>query len=218
MRHLHSTLLWELFRWHSNHRFVPLCADSSQYLCNRRLYLQHHTTCSITVSQRASVGWYSGDCLQPGQNYSMLTPWIICAPNNPWVYPLWKRNGGWHPCGDVFVHLTMQMYLTVIRSHTFMIYPTACGIRDFLSLVPTYHLNPTAFEDIPKNAVTTPSGLHKFLRIPFSLRNPAQTFQTFIDHMLRCLNFAFAYTDDVLSASTNKHKPRYHPCFIFQCF
>ena len=44
--------------------------------------------------------------------------------------------------------------------------------------------------------------------MPFGLRNPAQTFQRFIDQVLRGLPFTYAYIDDVLIASTNaeEHK------------
>ncbi len=37
--------------------------------------------------------------------------------------------------------------------------------------------------------------------MPFGLRNAAQTFQRFIDQVLRGLTFTFAYLDDILVAS-----------------
>ena len=39
--------------------------------------------------------------------------------------------------------------------------------------------------------------------MPFGLRNAAQSFQRFMDQVLRDLNFAYAYTDDVLIASSS---------------
>lgn len=48
-------------------------------------------------------------------------------------------------------------------------------------------------EDIPKTAITAPFGLLKFLRMPLSPRNTAQTFQYLMNKVLRGLNFR--YTD-----------------------
>ena len=79
-------------------------------------------------------------------------------------------------------------------------------------------------DDIQKTAITTPFGLFEFLRMPFGLQNAAQTFQRFIDEVLRGLHFSYAYIDDVLVASTSteehiqhlgtKHirTTAYHPC------
>ncbi len=58
-----------------------------------------------------------------------------------------------------------------------------------------------AEEDIAKTAVTTPFGLFEFLKMPFGLRNAGQTFQRFIDSILRDLDFVFVNIDDVLVAS-----------------
>ena len=51
------------------------------------------------------------------------------------------------------------------------------------------------------------SGLFEFLRMPFGYKNSAQTFQCFIDEVLRGLLFSYAYIDDVLvaSMSTEEH-------------
>ena len=59
--------------------------------------------------------------------------------------------------------------------------------------------------DIHKTAVTTPSGLFNFTRTPFGLRNSGQTFQRFIDHITRGLDFVFVYLDDLLVTSP-EHK------------
>ncbi|GBM57711.1 Transposon Ty3-I Gag-Pol polyprotein [Araneus ventricosus] len=55
-------------------------------------------------------------------------------------------------------------------------------------------------EDIQKTAQIIPCGLYEFLYMPFGLRNAAQTFQRFLDDILRDLN-CFAYLDDILIAS-----------------
>ena len=56
-----------------------------------------------------------------------------------------------------------------------------------------------------KTAVTTPFGLFNFTRTPFGLRNSVQTFQRFIDHVTRGLDYVFVYLDDLLVTSPD-HK------------
>ena len=75
-----------------------------------------------------------------------------------------------------------------------------------------------AEEDVHKTAITTPFGLFEFTRMPFGLRNAAQTFQHFIDTVLRGLSFSYAYIDDVLIASTSEEEHKHHLRLVFECF
>ncbi len=66
-------------------------------------------------------------------------------------------------------------------------------------------------------SIITPFGLFEFLRMPFRLRNAAQSFQRFLDQVLRGLDFCFRYVDDILVASSSPGEILQHLCHILQC-
>ena len=63
--------------------------------------------------------------------------------------------------------------------------------------------------------VTTPSGLFNFTKTLFGLKNSGQTFQRFIDHVTRGLDFVFVYLDDLLVKSPDHRTHKKHFFYPF---
>lgn len=71
------------------------------------------------------------------------------------------------------------------------------------------------YPDVPKTAITTAFDTFVSLFMQFFLRNKSQTFQKFIDEVLRSLSFIFAYVDNLLNASSSWEEQLDHPGLIF---
>jgi hypothetical protein len=100
-----------------------------------------------------------------------------------------KKDGSWWPCGD-------YRRLNLATTHDRYPLPSildlsnklhGCKFFSCIDFVKSYHQIPMAAQDMDKTAIITPFGLFEYLFMPFGLRNAAQTFQRFMDSLLKHL-------------------------------
>lgn len=108
-----------------------------------------------------------------------------------------NKTGESRPCGDnqALNVITVPDQFPMPNIHNFT--ANLHEFTVFLNLAKAHHQIPMTEANICKAAINTPFGLFEFTRMPFRLRNAAQTFQIFIDMVQRGLPFMYAYIDDL---------------------
>lgn len=136
----------------------------------------------------------------------------LCRPSkSPWASPLHvvpKKNGDLRVCGDYrnLNSVTKPDRYPIPRLRDFTHHLHGKKIFSTIDLNRAYQQIQVTANDVEKTAIITPFGLYEFPRMCPGLRNAGQTFQRFIHEVLRGLDYAFPFVDDVLLASENEEQ------------
>ena len=151
----------------------------------------------------------------------MLRLGLARPGEGPWASSLHmvpKQGEEWRLCGDyrALNARTCPDQYTVPHMQGFAQTLHGATVFSTVDLVRAFNRILVAKEDIPKTTITTPFELFEFPYMTFGLRNAAQTFQRFIDNVLRGLDFCYAYIDDIIIASSSQEEHLNHLRTLFQ--
>ena len=134
------------------------------------------------------------------------------------IHVVTKSDGSFRACGDyrVLNSLTIHDAYPMPLISDILTRLNKKTVFSKIDLAKAFHQIPVNPADICKTAVITPFGLFEYLKMPFGLRNAAQSFQRHIDYVLRDLDFTRPYLDDILVFSEDSHSHTEHLHQAFQ--
>lgn len=133
----------------------------------------------------------------------MLRDGTARVSDSPWASALHlapKKGNSWRPCGDyrALNARTIPDRYPIPHIEDFSHRLSGAQVFSKIDLIKAFNQIPVFQDDIPKTAITTPFGMYEFPFMTFGLRNASQTFQRFLDEVLRGLDFCYSYIDDIL--------------------
>lgn len=169
----------------------PPCSDRARRLSPERL----------RFAKREIESWINDGTVSPSS-----------SPYSSAMHLTRKKDGSWRICGDYrkLNRITLPDKYPIPNLRDFSYHLQGCIIFSTLDLERTYYNIPISPEDRQKTALITPFGLYEFNVMPFGLTNAAQSFQRFMNNILRGLEFTFCYIDDILIASKTVDEHKVH--------
>uniref|UniRef100_A0A5S6Q0Y3 RNA-directed DNA polymerase n=1 Tax=Trichuris muris TaxID=70415 RepID=A0A5S6Q0Y3_TRIMR len=139
---------------------------------------------------------------------------ILTPSQSPWASPIHlvpKDNGSCYRmvgCYERLNSITLPDRNPIPDIQTFADHLQGAKIFSKIDLARAFAQIRMSPQDQQKTAITTPFGLYEYTRMPFGLRNAAQTFQRLMDSVFRGLPRVFVYIDDILvfSRSAQEHR------------
>ncbi|UYV78413.1 hypothetical protein LAZ67_16001275 [Cordylochernes scorpioides] len=196
-------------------KYPNLCRPPSDFVEAKHSVKHHIPTRGQPIHSKARRLDSQRLTLAKAEFQYMLNNGIIRPSNSPWASPLHlvsKKDESLRPCGDYrrLNAVTLPDRYPIPRLDDFHHILKGTRVYSKIDLCKAFYQIPITEEDKPKTAIITPFGLFEFNVMSFGLRNATATFQRFMHEVLRNLDFAFVYLDDILVASKTEEEHYSH--------